>query len=168
MQPPVALEELLRLRREWRESGQIVVCTNGIFDLLHFGHLDYLTAARSLGDVLVVGLNSDSSTRRYKGPLRPLVPEHERAALLLALAPVDYVTIFDELTAERLVEALQPDIYCKGGDYGSAGSLAKPLPEAAIVERYGGRVELIPYLPGHSTTDLIRRIVERYGSPKSA
>ena len=168
MQPPVALEELLRLRREWRESGQIVVCTNGVFDLLHFGHLDYLTAARSLGDVLVVGLNSDSSTRRYKGPLRPLVPEHERAALLLALEPVDYVTIFDEPTAERLVEALRPDIYCKGGDYGSTGGLAKPLPEAAIVERYGGRVELIPYLPGHSTTDLILRIVERYGSPKSA
>ena len=168
MRPPVALEELLRLRREWRESGQIVVCTNGVFDLLHFGHLDYLTAARALGDILVVGLNSDSSTRRYKGPLRPLVPEHERAALLFALEPVDYVTIFDEPTAERLVEALQPDIYCKGGDYGDAGGLAKPLPEAAIVERYGGRVELIPYLPGHSTTDLILRIVERYGSPKSA
>ena len=168
MQPSVALEELLRLRREWRESGKIVVCTNGVFDLLHFGHLDYLTAARALGDILVVGLNSDSSTRRYKGPLRPLVPEHERAALLLALEPADYVTIFDEPTAERLVEALRPDIYCKGGDYGSAGGLAKPLPEAAIAERYGGRVELIPYLPGHSTTDLILRIVERYGSPKSA
>jgi rfaE bifunctional protein nucleotidyltransferase chain/domain len=168
MQPPIALEELLRMRREWREAGKIVVCTNGVFDLLHFGHLDYLTTARALGDMLVVGLNSDSSTRRYKGPLRPLVPEHERAALLLALAPVDYVTIFNEPTAERLVEALQPDIYCKGGDYGSAGGLDKPLPEAAIVERYGGRVELIPYLPGHSTTDLIRRIVERYGSPKSA
>jgi D-glycero-beta-D-manno-heptose 1-phosphate adenylyltransferase len=168
MKSPAALEELLRLRQAWREAGRIAVCTNGVFDLLHFGHLDYLTAARSLGDILVVGLNSDSSTRRYKGPQRPLVAEQERAALLLALAPVDFVTIFDEPTAERLVEALQPDIYCKGGDYGSAEGLAKLLPEATIVERYGGRVEFIPYLPGHSTTELIRRIVERYGSPKSA
>ena len=162
MRSPVSLAELLALREQWRMAGQTVVCTNGVFDLLHYGHLRYLLAARALGDLLVVGLNSDASTRRYKGPARPLVPEHERAALLLALEPVDYVTIFDEPTAERLVDELRPEIYCKGGDYGGAG--AKALPEAAVVERYGGRVELIHYLPGHSTSDLINLILSRYGS----
>ncbi len=164
MHSATPMDELLRLRQAWRTTGLTVVCTNGVFDLLHFGHLDYLSHARALGDVLVLGLNSDSSTRRYKGPLRPLVPEHERAALLLALEPVDYVTIFDEPTAEALVGALQPDIYCKGGDYGGAGEQTKFLPEAAVVERYGGRVEIIPYVPGHSTSELIERIVECYGS----
>jgi rfaE bifunctional protein nucleotidyltransferase chain/domain len=163
MRQAIALGDLLALRTWWRADKKRVVCTNGVFDLLHIGHLLYLEAARALGDVLVVGLNSDSSTRRYKGPLRPLVPEAERAALLLALEPVDYVTIFNEPTAERLVGALEPEIYCKGGDYGSAQALAKPLPEAAIVHGYGGHVELIPYLPGHSTSALIERIVKSYG-----
>ena len=162
MRSPVSLAELLALREQWRVAGHTVVCTNGVFDLLHYGHLRYLLEARALGDLLVVGLNSDASTRRYKGPARPLVPEHERAALLLALEPVDYVTIFDEPTAERLVDELRPEIYCKGGDYAGAG--AKALPEAAVVERYGGRVELIHYLPGHSTSDLINLILSRYGS----
>ena len=158
----VSLPTLVALRQEWRAEGKTVVCTNGVFDLLHYGHLQYLEAARALGDVLVLGLNSDASTRRYKGPLRPLVPEHERAALVLALEPVDYVVIFEEPTAERLVEQLRPDIYCKGGDYAAGG--AKPLPEAAVVERYGGRVELIAYLPGHSTSELIDLIRARYGA----
>ncbi len=161
---PIALDDLRALRDAWRRERKTLVCTNGVFDLLHFGHLQYLSKARALGDILVVGLNSDRSTRAYKGPLRPLVPEHERAALLRALEPVDYVTIFDEPTAERLVEALEPDIYCKGGDYGNAEALAKPLPEAEIVRGYGGRVELIPYLPQHSTSALITRIVAAYGS----
>lgn len=163
MRTPISLAEVVALREGWRAAGRRVVCTNGVFDLLHYGHLAYLSAARALGDLLIVGLNSDTSTRRYKGPLRPLVPEAERAALLLALEPVDYVTIFDESTAEALVAALQPDIYCKGGDYGGEAGLAKPLPEAAIVQRYGGQVYLIPYLPGHSTSDLIALIVSRYG-----
>ncbi len=163
MRAPIPLNDLLTLRNEWRSAGRRVVCTNGVFDLLHFGHLQYLAAARELGDLLVVGLNSDSSTRRYKGPLRPLVPEHERAALLLALEPVDYVTVFDDPTAEGLVAALQPEIYCKGADYGGSGGLTKPLPEATVVAAYGGRVEFIPYLPHHSTTELIERIVELYG-----
>ncbi len=165
----IALAELVRLREGWRSEGRTVVCTNGVFDLLHYGHLQYLRAARQQGDILVVGLNSDRSTRAYKGPLRPLVPEQERAALLLALEPVDYVTVFDEPTAERLVEALQPDIYCKGGDYGaSASQLDKPLPEARIVQAYGGRVALIPYLAGRSTTELIARIVAAYGEQPSS
>lgn len=161
MKTALSLPALVALRQEWHSEGKTVVCTNGVFDLLHYGHLQYLEAARALGDVLVLGLNSDASTRRYKGPLRPLMPEHERAALLLALEPVDYLVIFDEPTAEALVEQLRPDIYCKGGDYSAS---AKPLPEAAIVERYGGRVELITYLPGHSTSDLIQLIRTRYGS----
>ncbi len=162
MRAATVLADLIELRQGWRGARMRVVCTNGVFDLLHVGHLQYLEAARALGDILVVGLNSDGSTRRYKGPSRPLVPEEERAALLLALEPVDYVTIFDEPTAEQLVEALQPEIYCKGGDYGDESGLHKPLPEAAVVERHGGQVRLIPYLPEHSTSELIERIVRSY------
>ena len=164
---PTSLEALVALRRQWRADGRTVVFTNGIFDLLHLGHLQYLQAARALGDVLIVGLNSDSSTRRLKGPLRPLIGEAERAPMLLGLRPVDYVTIFDDATAERLIGALQPEIYVKGGDYvlqADADGSGKVLPEARIVHAYGGRVELISYLAGHSTTELIERIVERYGT----
>lgn len=164
-----ALEDLARLREQWRSRGLRVVFTNGIFDLLHIGHLQYLEAARALGDLLIVGLNSDSSTRQLKGPQRPLVPEAERAALLLGLRAVDYVTIFTDRTAENLVAVLQPDVYVKGGDYSlsagdqrSGSTTTKVLPEARIVQSYGGRVELINYLAGHSTTELIQRIVERY------
>lgn len=160
MRAAIDMLDLLRLRAEWQAAGKIVVCTNGVFDLLHYGHLHYLDAARALGDVLVVGLNSDASTRRHKGPSRPLVPQAERAALLLALEPVDQVVIFDEPTAERLVAELRPEIYCKGGDY--AAEHAKALPEAAVVQAYGGEVRLIPYLVGHSTSELIRLIRERY------
>jgi rfaE bifunctional protein nucleotidyltransferase chain/domain len=165
---PSSLEELIRLRQTWR-GNQTVVVTNGIFDLLHLGHLQYLEAARAFGDLLIVGLNSDCSTQQLKGPKRPLVPQAERAELLLGLRAVDYVTIFEERTAEQLVATLEPDVYVKGGDYvlsaaGSGPQQGKPLPEAQIVQGYGGRVELISYLPGHSTTELIKRIVERYGS----
>lgn len=167
MSIPTALDDLLSLREQWREQNRRIAFTNGVFDLLHLGHLQYLQAARSFGDLLIVGLNSDASTRAIKGPLRPLVPQDERAALLLGLRPVDYVTIFDDRTAEWLVHALEPDVYVKGGDYAIAaqtGSGGKELPEARIVQAYGGRVELITYLPGHSTSELIERIVERYGS----
>jgi rfaE bifunctional protein nucleotidyltransferase chain/domain len=169
-----ALDDLAQLRQLWRDQGMKIVFTNGIFDLLHIGHLQYLEAARGLGDLLIVGLNSDSSARQIKGPKRPLIPQAERAALLLGLRPVDYVTIFDDLTAERLVAALQPDLYVKGGDYtlsepASSGTSSgsqppKALPEARIVQSYGGHIELINYLAGHSTTELIERIVERYAS----
>lgn len=161
------LETLVQLRHQWREQQQTVVFTNGIFDLLHLGHLQYLQAAREQGALLIVGLNSDTSTRQLKGLLRPLVPEAERAELLLGLRPVDYVTIFHDRTAEHLVATLQPDVYVKGGDYAvdsSSGGAGKDLPEARIVQAYGGRVELIQYLAGHSTTELIQRIMERYGS----
>jgi D-glycero-beta-D-manno-heptose 1-phosphate adenylyltransferase len=167
MSTPTTFDDLLNLRAQWHEQNRRIVFTNGVFDLLHLGHLQYLQAARSFGDLLVVGLNSDASTRAIKGPLRPLVPENERAALLLGLRPVDYVTIFDDRTAERIVALIQPDVYVKGGDYAitaDRGTGGKELPEARVVQAYGGRVELITYLPGHSTSELIERIVERYGN----
>lgn len=167
----ISLDDLLAQRRAWEQQGRKVVLTNGVFDLLHYGHLQYLQAARALGDALIVALNSDASTRRYKGPLRPLVLEGERGALLAALRPVDAVVVFDEPTAEHVVATLRPDVYVKGGDYSLAADAtgttvgSKPLPEAAIVRGYGGEVVLIPYLPGRSTTELITLIKERYATP---
>ena len=142
-----------RLRDALRDAGKTLVFTNGHFDLLHIGHLDYLEKARGLGDALFVGLNGDASSARLKGTGRPIVPARERARLLAALRPVDAVIIFEEDRADRLLLALQPEIYVKGGDYAH-----KDLPERPTVEAYGGRVELIDYLPGRSTSDLIRRI----------
>ena len=179
-----------------QDAGERAVFTNGCFDLLHLGHVAYLRAARDLGDFLIVALNSDASTRRIKGPLRPLVAERERAEILAALSCVDYVTIFDDNTAERAVAALRPAVYVKGGDYaggahaqagvtlapdelrrllaGDAAAhpalagLERRLPEARVVAAYGGSVALLPYLPGHSTTELIERIVSRYAKRDAA
>lgn len=154
----VEQEALLRLRAGWREEGRVVVLTNGHFDLLHVGHLRYLRAARACGDLLVVGLNDDAATTRRKGPGRPIVPQEERAELLAALEPVDYVTLFAEDTAEALVAALQPDCYVKGGDYAAEpGAPGQPLPEAAIVRGYGGVVRIVPLTPGHSTSAVVAR-----------
>jgi D-glycero-beta-D-manno-heptose 1-phosphate adenylyltransferase len=175
-----------------QSSGQHVVLTNGVFDLMHYGHVQYLRAARALGDLLVVAVNGDDSVRCIKGPRRPLVPERERAALVAELGCVDYVTIFGDDTASHVVDALRPDVYVKGADYagsahrehtyllrpeelraalaGDAGAypelagLAERLPEAAVVAGYGGCLALLSYLPGHSTSELIQRIVERYGA----
>lgn len=161
--PLTSLEALLALRDGWRAAGKTVVLTNGAFDLLHAGHVGYLAAARALGDLLIVGLNSDASVRAYKGPLRPLVPEAQRAAVLAALRSVDYVTLFETPTAEPLVEAMRPDIYAKGGDYAHpAGGAGKELPEARIVLAHGGRVELIDYAEGLSTTALLERVVATF------
>ena len=182
-----AHDTLVRLVADWREAGARIVLTNGVFDLLHVGHVRYLQQASALGDVLVVGLNSDASTRRLKGPQRPLVPEEERAEVLAALACVDAVTLFEEDTAEALVAELRPDVYAKGGDYAvlggaaqlqvirpeelrrlaagartsaesAAASLFARLPEARVVAEYGGTVCLIPYVAGHSTSEIIARI----------
>lgn len=157
------LETLCTLRPQWRAAGQRLVLTNGVFDLLHPGHVAYLEAARALGDMLVVGLNSDHSTRLIKGPQRPLMSEDDRAYLLAALRCVDYVTLFTEPTAERLVAALRPDIYVKGGDYALSGDADAPideqrLPEARVVRRIGGEVVLLPYRVGYSTTALLQKI----------
>lgn len=140
-------------RRQLRSEGKTLVFTNGHFDLLHLGHADYLGKARALGDALFVGLNGDASTRRLKGEGRPLVPALQRARLLARLASVTGVIIFEEDTADGLLRALQPDIYAKGGDYEH-----KALPERPTVEANGGRIELIEFLPGYSTTELISKI----------
>ena len=153
---PQTLEEMLALREDLRRGCQRLVFTNGHFDLLHVGHVDYLQKARALGDALFVGVNGDASSRRLKGAGRPIVPARERARLLAALRCVDAVVIFESDTARDLLAALQPDIYAKGGDYTS-----KPLPERAAVEEYGGRVELIEFLAGWSTSRLIAQIRER-------
>ena len=138
-----------------------MVFTNGHFDLLHHGHVDVLQRARALGDVLIVGVNSDTSTRQLKGPNRPLVPQGERAAMLAALACVDLVVVFDGLTACELVVELQPDVYAKGGDWQPAQGREGP-PEAATVRGYGGDVRFLPYLAGHSTSALIETILDRF------
>jgi rfaE bifunctional protein nucleotidyltransferase chain/domain len=134
-------------------GGHTVVLTNGHFDLLHVGHLDYLEKARALGTCLIVAVNDDPATRTLKGDDRPIVPAAERVRLIAALAPVDVALLFSGETAIHVVEALRPDIYVKGGDYHT-----KPLPERESVEKSGGRVVLIDLLPGRSTTALIERI----------
>ncbi len=159
----LSLSEAATLAANLHAQGQIVVATNGCFDLLHRGHVDYLSRARNLGDALFVGLNGDESVRQLKGAGRPVVPEADRAAILAALRAVDVVVIFNELTAERLMAAIRPTIYVKGGDWGPTGWDAaaehKTPPEAAVVEAYGGHVVYLPYLPGRSTTALLRQIM---------
>jgi rfaE bifunctional protein nucleotidyltransferase chain/domain len=147
---------LLELRAKARAGRKTVVWTNGCFDLLHVGHIRNLQAARSQGDLLVVGVNSDASVQRLKGLGRPIIPAAERAELLAALACVDHVIVFDEDTPLEAIRRLQPDIHCKGGDY--APPNGKPIPEAAIIEAYGGRIEYLPIVPGVSTSDLVGRI----------
>ena len=130
-----------------------MVFTNGCFDLLHPGHVSYLQSARSLGDALVVGLNSDASVSRLKGPLRPVVPERDRAIMLAALESVDAVVVFTEDTPERLLRELKPAVYVKGGDY-----RIEDLPEAEVAAEIGAEVRVLPFKPGYSTTALIEKI----------
>jgi rfaE bifunctional protein nucleotidyltransferase chain/domain len=144
-----------------RQRGEKVVTTNGVFDVLHVGHARYLQAARALGDLLVVGINTDAGTRRLKGPERPFVLEDERAELIAALGCVDYVTLFDEHTPEAWLAAIRTDIHTKGGDYDPAA-----LPETVIVERGGGRVVTLPFVAGRSTTNLVDRIRRSKAGPE--
>ncbi len=136
-------------------SGKKIAFTNGCFDIIHRGHVKYLADARSFGDCLIVGLNSDASVKRLKGETRPINAQDDRAAVLDALSAVDYVTIFDEDTAETLISLVRPDVYAKGGDY-----TLDTLPEAKIVQSYGGRVEFIKFIDGKSTTNIIKKIKE--------
>jgi phosphoheptose isomerase len=147
---------LLALREQWQAQARTVVWTNGCFDLLHVGHVFSLEAARNLGDVLVVGVNNDGAVQQLKGRGRPIVSASERAMVLAALACVDAVVVIDELTPEAALTRLRPDIHCKGADY--APPQGKPIPEAKVVEAYGGRVEFLPLFPCTSTSDLVRRI----------
>ena len=146
-------EEMQKKIKELQESGKKVVFTNGVFDILHVGHLTYLEEARDLGDVLVVGVNSDSSVKTNKGDKRPINPEKFRAEMLLGLKFVDFTVIFDEKTPENLLNLLKPDIHVKGGDYKKVA-----LPETKIVESYGGEVIILNFVEGKSTTNIIEKI----------
>ena len=142
---------IANLRTELAEKK--IVFTNGCFDIIHVGHVRYLTTAKNFGDVLIVGLNTDESVKKLKGDSRPLNNQNDRAEVLLGLKAVDYVILFGEETAENLIAELQPDIYVKGGDY-----TLDTLPEAKIVQSYGGRVELVNLVEGKSTTNIIKKI----------
>lgn len=166
MKKIVAEYELGSLGEILRSGGSTVVWTNGCFDLLHAGHVRSLQAARALGDVLVVGINSDDSVRRLKGPLRPVVPEKERAELVGALACVSHVVVFGGDSPEWCITLLRPHVHCKGSDY--APPHGKPIPEAALVESYGGRVAFLPLAAGLSSTELIRRTSPKWSAAVSS
>lgn len=151
--PIVSLAELLPLIGAARGRGARIVFANGCFDLLHVGHLRYLNGARDLGDLLVVGINSDRQARLLKGEGRPFVTEGERAELVAALRSVDYVTIFDEPTVEHLLTAIRPDVHAKGTDY-----TVDTVPERDVVRSYGGEVAIVGDPKDHSTSELARHI----------
>jgi len=153
----LTIEKLATIREMLREQRKKVVFTNGVFDLMHVGHVRFLKKAKSHGDVLIVGINSDESVKKIKGPLRPIVAQKYRAEVLCALSCVDYVVIFEESTPENTIAALQPDIHVKGGDW-----KADKLPETGLVRSYGGRVVIEDSESEITTTSLIKKIVEAY------
>ncbi len=147
--------DLLAARQQWKREGKRVVFTNGCYDLLHPGHIRLLEQARSLGDVLILALNSDASVRKIKGPLRPLLPEQERAEVAAALAAVDAVTLFDEETPRELIAQVLPDVLIKGADW------AHFIAGREEVEAAGGQVLTVALEPGYSTTGLVEQILSR-------
>jgi len=152
-----SLTELKTTIEKLREEGKIIVFTNGCFDILHPGHIRYLREAKALGDILIVGLNSDSSVKSIKGDNRPIIPEDERAEMLAALEDIDYIVIFSEDTPLNLLSTLEPDILAKGGDYNIDQVVGREL-----VEAYGGKVIVLGEVKKYSTSDIIDRILERY------
>tara|TARA_Y100000310_G_scaffold342995_1_gene448655 strand:- start:20614 stop:21096 length:483 start_codon:yes stop_codon:yes gene_type:complete len=151
------ISELKDISEESRKENKRVITTNGVFDILHIGHIRYLKEAKKLGDILIVAINSDSSTKKIKGPKRPLNNENDRAEALAALECVDYVTIFDEEDPIKILEQIKPNIHVKGGDY----DISKII-EKGTVEGNGGKVKLIPEVKGYSTTNYINQIIESY------
>lgn len=149
------MDELATMRAGWREQGKTVVWTNGVFDLLHAGHVRSLRDAKALGDILIVGINSDLSARKFKGPGRPVVCQEDRAEVLSALEMVDYVVVFGEEEPSAVLRRLQPDIHCKGEEYANGN---RPVPERVVVESYGGSIRFLPLHQGRSTTGLMERI----------
>jgi rfaE bifunctional protein nucleotidyltransferase chain/domain len=147
------LAELTAIADQARQAGKIVVFTNGCFDLLHRGHVHILRQAKAGGDILIVGINSDRSVQSIKGPKRPILPQSDRIELIAALEMVNYVIVYDEPDPYKLIAAIKPNLLAKGGDWS-----ADKIVGADIVEREGGRVTVIPYLPGNSTTEIIERI----------
>jgi phosphoheptose isomerase len=154
----LSLAELVQWRQACRARKKTVAWTNGVFDVLHIGHLESLRGARRHGDVLIVGVNSDASVKRNKGPERPIFPCAERVEMLSALEVVDAVVVFDDATPEAILAAVQPDVHVKGADYAPPGG--KPIPERAIVEGYGGRIEFVPLVPGRSSTETLARLLK--------
>ena len=148
-------DQLLQLRSEWKRAGKTVVFTNGCYDILHPGHIRLLEAARSLGDVLILALNTDASVQRLKGPARPIISERDRAELASALAAVDAVTFFDEDTPRELIAAVLPDILVKGADWSHF------IAGREEVEAAGGKVLALPLEPGYSTTGIVEEIMKR-------
>jgi len=155
------LPALLQIVRRFKKQGKRIVFTNGCFDLLHLGHVQYLERAKSKGDLLIVGINSDRSMQTLKGRGRPLVPQSERARVLAGLASVDYVTIFNDPTPFSLIRSLQPDVLVKGADWKK-----EDIVGSDVVKRRRGKVVTIPVVKGVSTTQIIKRIVERYAGSK--
>jgi D-glycero-beta-D-manno-heptose 1-phosphate adenylyltransferase len=146
-------EELVQRVNADRQHGSRIIFANGCFDVLHVGHVRYLAGARELGDVLVVGVNSDDQVARLKGPGRPVLPAQERAEIVAALEFVSYVTVFDEPTVEELLLALKPDVHAKGTDY-----TEDSVPERNVVRSYGGRVAIVGDPKDHSTSEILARL----------
>jgi D-glycero-beta-D-manno-heptose 1-phosphate adenylyltransferase len=156
----LTIQEAVSVADHLRAEGKRIVLANGCFDLLHVGHVRYLCAARDRGDVLFVGVNGDAAVARLKGPGRPLMPEAERAEILLSLRPVDHVVVFHEETADRLVALLRPDVHAKGTDYTVAA-----VPEAPTARAVGAEIVIAGDEKTHATGDLIRLVLDRFGSP---
>ena len=160
----VARSQIKSLAAKLRETKKTLVMSNGCFDLLHLGHIDYLAKARELGGYLIVGINSDASVRKIKGPSRPIFDETTRSLQIAALESVDCVFIFSELTPVEWLNDIRPQIHVKGADYAD-----REIPERPVVESWGGRIELVPFLEGYSTTDLIKKLKmfpDEKGSPR--
>jgi len=151
----VSRQQLKQLISRHRKSGKKIAFTNGCFDLIHYGHVQYLQKAKKANRILIIGLNSDNSVRKLKGKSRPLVPLSQRAGILAALTCVDYVCVFSEQTPKNLIRVIKPDILIKGADWKKAGVVG-----SEIVHKYGGRVEFVKLTPRASTTNLIRKIVQ--------
>src|SRR5580700_8543516 len=157
-----AIDDLIAMRPSWSLTEKTVVWTNGCFDLLHVGHIRGFRDAKALGDILIVGINSDASVRAIKDDSRPIVNQSDRAELIAALEMVDYVTIFDESTPVAALSRLQPDIHCKGAEYADG---TRPMPERETVLGYGGQIRFLPFHPGRSTTELVDRIAKSSVTP---
>ena len=153
----LSAEELIEEVQALKQAGQKIVFTNGCFDILHPGHITYLRTARQMGDVLIIGVNSDRSVKELKGELRPILSQDERCLVLSGLESVNFVTVFDESTPLNLIQAILPDVLVKGGDWGIGGIVGRREVESA-----GGRVISLPYEKGQSTSEIIERILERY------
>ena len=151
------IRELKKIAENLKKQNKRIVTTNGVFDILHMGHLRYLQEAKKLGDILIVAINSDSSVRKIKGPKRPLNNENDRAEMLASLQCIDFVAIFDEENPIRFLEEVKPDVHAKGGDYKMSQIIEK-----GTVEKNNGKIVLIPMVKGYSTTEFINKIIDAY------